>query len=316
MSKAPVIVIHGGAWSIPDDMAEASKVGVKQAARVGYEVLKQGGSAVDAVVAAVKVMEDDPVFDAGIGSVLNAAGDVEMDAVVMDGKTLNAGAVACVQNIQNPVHLARLIMDKTPHVLLVGKGANQFAKEMGLPEVSTETLVTESARESWLRYMEYHDTIGGLFSNRDLQTGCDTVGAVALDQMGNVAFATSTGGITAKRPGRVGDAPIVGSGGYADNEAGAVSTTGHGEAILRTCLAHRITNHMHSGLNADEASRAGLDYMTRRVKGSGGVVVVSTNGDIAANFTTDRMAWASVKDGQVHYGLDPEEHQTEPLYFL
>ncbi|XP_076443178.1 isoaspartyl peptidase/L-asparaginase-like [Babylonia areolata] len=309
----PVIVIHGGAWAIPESLAEASVAGVKQAARAGHALLRQGGSAVDAVERAVTVLEDDPAFDAGTGSVLNAAGEVEMDAVVMDGGTLRAGGVACVSNIQHPVHLARLVMDKTDHALLVGKGANQFAGQMGVPTVAMETLVTETARAEWQRYMQYRETVQDLFSNRAGLSGCDTVGAVAVDVTGNVAFATSTGGITAKRPGRVGDSPIVGAGGYADSQVGAVSSTGHGEAIIRTCLAHRIITLMETGQSPDAASRTALDHMTRRVQGSGGVVVVSAGGEVGVNFTTQRMAWAWVKDGQVHSGLDAGQHDLEPL---
>lgn len=308
---APVIVIHGGAWAIPDSLAQASVEGVKRAARVGYQLLMDGRSAVDAVEAAVSDMEDDSAFDAGTGSVLNAAGEVEMDAVVMDGKTLQAGGVACVQNIRHPVQLARLVMEKTEHALIVSKGANKFAEEMGVPTVPMETLVTETARNEWRRYMQYNETIEDLFSSR--QSGCDTVGAVALDKTGNVAFATSTGGITAKRPGRVGDSPIIGSGGYADSQVGAVSSTGHGEAIMRTCLAHRITMLMQTGMSPDEASRCALEHMAQRVKGFGGVVVVSRTGQVAANFTTERMAWAWVKDGELHCGLEPKQDDKELL---
>ncbi|KAL8572559.1 hypothetical protein ACOMHN_040463 [Nucella lapillus] len=309
----PVVVIHGGAWAIPGCLAEASVAGVMRAARAAHALLVQGQSAVDAVVTAVTSLEDDPAFDAGTGSVLNAAGEVEMDAVVMEGASLKAGGVACVSNIHNPVQLARLVMDKTDHALLVGKGANQFAEQMGVPTVATETLVTESARAEWKSYTQYRETINDLFSNRGGPSGCDTVGAVALDVTGNVAFATSTGGITAKRPGRVGDSPIVGAGGYADSQVGAVSSTGHGEAIIRTCLAHRIITYMETGQSPDAASQRALDHMTRRVQGSGGVVVVSAKGEVGVNFSTQRMAWAFIKEGRLHFGLDAGQHDVELL---
>ena len=310
----PVIVIHGGAWAIPDELAEDSRKGVKMAAKIGFEVLTKGGSAIDAVQAAVVAMENDPVFDCGTGSVLNSLGEVEMDAVIMDGRDLSAGGVAAVQNIFNPVKLARMVMEKTDHTLLVGKGANLFAEEMGVPEVSPEDLVTETAKQDYEKYLKYKMTIKTLFNggqkNNDWH---DTVGAVARDRHGNMAFATSTGGITAKRPGRVGDSPIIGSGGYADNEAGAVSSTGHGEAIAKVCLAKHITDLMKTGVAAKGAAEAGLRYMASRVHGFGGVVGIGPGGDIAHVFTTERMAWASIKGNELHSGLNPNEDIVEDL---
>ncbi|KAJ8308615.1 hypothetical protein KUTeg_013489 [Tegillarca granosa] len=237
MNQTPVIVIHGGAWAIPDDLAEASVEGVIRAAKTGYATLLDGGSAVDAVENAVKVLEDEPAFDAGTGSVLNSNGEVEMDAVIMDGKTLSAGG--------------------TDHVLLVGNGANQFAEEIGMERVQTEELVTEEGRKEYEHFLKFKTTVNVLFRNRD-NSGHDTVGTVAMDKNGNVAFGTSTGGITAKRPGRVGDSPIIGSGGYADNVSGAVSTTGHGESIMKVCLARHVTYLMEQGMSAQEASEKAL----------------------------------------------------------
>ncbi|XP_064600518.1 isoaspartyl peptidase/L-asparaginase-like isoform X2 [Liolophura sinensis] len=313
----PVIIVHGGAWAIPDHMAEASVAGVKAAARAGYAVLQQGGSAVQAVEAAITLMEDDPVFDAGTGSVLNSAGDVEMDAVIMEGSQLNAGAVACVQNIKNPIQLARLIMEETDHVLLVGEGANKFAEERGVETVPQSTLVTDDARKSWERFMKFRTTVDVLFRDRTTVAcppiGCDTVGATALDSSGNVAFGTSTGGITAKRPGRVGDSPLIGCGGYCDNEVGGVSTTGHGEAIIKVCLAKHTTDLMREGLSPQKALESALEFMTSRVKGSGGGVAVSKDGQVGLHFTTQRMAWAWLKQNQLHYGLDHQEDCVEKI---
>ncbi|CAH1791442.1 unnamed protein product [Owenia fusiformis] len=313
----PTILVHGGAWGIPDTLAEASVEGVKAAVKVGYEVLVNGGSAVDAVERAVRSLEDNPAFDAGHGSVLNSLKQVEMDAVIMEGDHLNAGAVACVQNIANPVSLARLVMDKTDHVLLVGRGANMFATEMGVPSVPMETLVTPNAVKEWEEMMAYNQTIRSCFKNRNIdeavpvQTGHDTVGAVALDSKGNVAFATSTGGITAKRPGRVGDSPLIGSGGYCDNRVGAVSTTGHGEAIIKVCLAKHIMQYMEQGYTAQEASDKAIQYMTDRVQSSGGVITLKNNGEIGLSFSTERMAWASLQSNTLNYGLNPDEKCSE-----
>ena len=181
MARAnPVIVIHGGAWAIPDKLEDASREGVKKAALAGWEVLNKGGTAVDAVTEAVKCLEDDPVFDAGRGSVLTAAGMVEMDALIMDGKNLDCGSVAAVNNIKNPVVLARKVMEKTPHTLIVGEGANALAKEENLEEVDKEYLVTPEGVEEWETYKKYNTTVSSLFGQR----GHDTVGAVALDKVG------------------------------------------------------------------------------------------------------------------------------------
>ncbi|XP_021362086.1 isoaspartyl peptidase/L-asparaginase-like [Mizuhopecten yessoensis] len=319
MSIKPVIVVHGGAWAIPDSLAEGSVQGVRLAAGAGYRLLKAGGSAVDAVEAAVRSMEDNPVFDAGVGSVLNADGEVEMDAVIMDGRDLRSGAVGCVQNIKNPISLARAVMEKTDHTLIVGKGANKFAEEVGAVTLPTEELVTETARREWEQLMKYHTTVTTLFGARsDVQKepdpvvqGHDTVGAVVLDAQGNIAFGTSTGGITAKRPGRIGDSPIIGAGGYADNAGGGVSTTGHGESIAKVCLAKHITHLMEGGMDPQTASETALTFMFKRVQGSGGVVVLNNCGNIGKHFTTERMAWAWIKDGVLHYGLNPGDDFNE-----
>ncbi|XP_069116954.1 isoaspartyl peptidase/L-asparaginase-like isoform X2 [Argopecten irradians] len=321
MSKAPVIIVHGGAWAIPDSLAAGSVLGVRQAATAGYLVLRGGGSAVEAVEAAIRSMEDDPVFDAGVGSVLNADGEVEMDAVIMDGKDLKSGAVGCVQNIKNPISLARAVMEKTDHTLIVGKGANKFAEEVGIETLPTNQLVTESARREWEELMKFRTTVTTLFSARgsvlndiasDAQ-GHDTVGAVALDTQGNIAFGTSTGGITAKRPGRIGDSPIIGAGGYADNSIGGVSTTGHGESIAKVCLAKHISHLMDGGMDPQTASETALTFMAQRVQGSGGAIVLGECGNVGKHFTTERMAWAWIKDNVLHHGLNPDEDFSENM---
>ncbi|KAL7878063.1 hypothetical protein SRHO_G00047060 [Serrasalmus rhombeus] len=307
----PVIVVHGGAWAIPDTLAEASVAGVKAAALAGSEVLKRGGRALDAVEAAVRMMEDDLVFDAGHGAVLNTDGEVELDAIIMEGETLAAGAVSSVRNIGNPVSLARAVMEKTDHVMLTGRGANLFAESIGVPTLPTDALVTEEERKEWEhRYKRYIVGVKELFNS---QWGHDTVGAVALDSFGNVACATSTGGIRNKMVGRVGDSPVIGSGGYADNKTGAVSCTGHGESILKVTLARLILFHMDQGRTASQAAKSSLQFMRERVQGCGGAIVVSPKGDWTATFTTERMAWAAVDENVLYYGLNPKEELKESL---
>ncbi|KAM9345414.1 isoaspartyl peptidase/L-asparaginase [Symphorus nematophorus] len=299
----PVVVVHGGAGHILEERAALSRSGVCSAARAAYAVLQGGGSSMDAVVEAVTQMENNPAFNAGCGSVLNIKGEVEMDALVMDGKTLASGAVANVRNIANPIQLARLVMEKTSHVLLTSAGANQFARSMGVPEVPQESLITEYARTRWKK---------NLAADADpvlCQMGkMGTVGAVAVDADGNVACATSTGGMLNKMEGRVGDTPCIGSGSYADNNVGAVSTTGHGETIMKVTLAQRILFHMEQGQSVEAASDLALAYMKSRVDGLGGVVTVDPQGRWAARFSSRQMAWAAVQGETLHCGLRAGEN--------
>ncbi|XP_076830447.1 isoaspartyl peptidase/L-asparaginase isoform X2 [Brachyhypopomus gauderio] len=306
----PVMVVHGGAWAIPDSLAEASVAGVKAAARAGMLNLTRGGGALDAVEVAVRMMEDDPTFDAGHGAVLNTDGEVELDAMIMEGRTLAAGAVSSVRNIANPVSLARAVMEKTNHVMLTGRGANLFAESIGVPTLPTQALVSEQERNQWEHYKHYDVAIKEYFNAR---WPSDTVGAVALDCCGNVACATSTGGIRNKMVGRVGDSPIIGSGGYADNEKGAVSCTGHGESVLKVTLARLILSHMDRGTPVSAAVEQSLRYMAVRVHGAGGAIAVSPSREWAARFTTERMAWAAIDGDLLHYGLNPQEEFKEPL---
>lgn len=305
-----VVVVHGGAWAIPDELAKASVDGVKAAACEGFSVLKGGGSALDAVEAAVRALEDNSVFNAGHGAALNADGEVELDAIIMDGKTLATGAVSSVKNIAHPVSLARAVMEKTSHCMLTSRGANQFAESLGVKTVPTETMVTAYERKEWEKHKNY---VTGVMEDFNTQWAHDTVGAVAVDCAGNVACATSTGGIRNKMVGRVGDSPIIGSGGYADNMSGAVSCTGHGESILKVTLARLILSHMENGKSVADSSQLSLQYMGDRVQGAGGAVVVSPSGQWAATFTTERMAWAAVDKDVLWFGLDPEERCKEPL---
>ncbi|CAH2248887.1 isoaspartyl peptidase L-asparaginase [Pelobates cultripes] len=300
----PVIVVHGGAGVIVKEYEEGYRAGVSRAALKGFEVMKHGGSALKSVEEAVIVLEDDPLFNAGHGSVLNEEGDIEMDAIIMDGKTLRSGAVSAVRCIANPITLARLVMEKTDHMLLTCKGASLFAKVQGIQEVPTEKLITERSRERWKKNL-----LPG--SNPvAYQLGLGTVGAVAIDAEGNVACATSTGGITNKMVGRVGDTACIGSGGYADNAVGAVSTTGHGESIMRVTLARLILHHIEQGMSPEEASDTALDYMKTRVNSIGGVIVVNHKGEWAAKFSTKQMSWAVVQDDQLQCGIEQAKGET------
>ncbi|XP_004383909.1 isoaspartyl peptidase/L-asparaginase [Trichechus manatus latirostris] len=305
----PVIVVHGGGSSnISKDRKECVRQGIMRAATVGYNILKEGGSAVDAVEGAVIILENDPEFNAGCGSVLNVNGDVEMDASIMDGKDLSTGAVSAVRCIANPIKLARLVMEKTPHCFLTDQGAAKFAASMGIPQIPGEQLVTERS----IKRLEKEKREKGA-----QKPGCNknlgTVGAVALDCKGNVAYATSTGGIINKMVGRVGDSPCVGSGGYADNNIGAISTTGHGESILKVNLARLTLFHIEQGKTLEEAANLSLGYMKSRLKGLGGVILVDKTGGWVVKWTSTSMPWAAAKDGKLHSGIDVGETTTVDL---
>ncbi|KAJ8402723.1 hypothetical protein AAFF_G00363950 [Aldrovandia affinis] len=306
-SMLPVVVVHGGAGHIPNKRAEFSCAGVRAATRGGYAVLRGGGSAMDAVVEAVTLLENNPIYNAGCGSVLNEQG-VEMDAIVMDGRTLASGAVSAVKGIANPVQLARLVMDKTSHLCLTADGASQFARAMGVQEVPEESLITDYARMRWRKNLDPDS------NPVECQMGkMGTVGAVAVDLEGNVACATSTGGMLNKMEGRVGDTACIGCGGYADNRAGAVSPTGHGEAIMKVTLSRLILFYMEQGRSAQDAADEALVYMRERVQGLGGVVVVDPHGVWAARFSSRQMAWAAAQNEQLHYGLYAGEDFTQPI---
>ncbi|CAL8111344.1 unnamed protein product [Orchesella dallaii] len=310
----PVVVVHGGAWAIPESMAERSVLGVQEAAKAAWRVLETGGNSIDAVEAAITVLEDDPVFDSGTGAVLTMDGTVELDAIIMEGNSLGAGSVACVERIKNPIQLARKVMEQADHVMLVGKGANMFAEECGIPQVPMEQLVTPEAIESWEFFKKYRCTVQTLFSNRveelpgsEFVNGHETVGCVVMDKTGLLTAGTSTGGITAKRVGRVGDSPLIGCGAYADNASAAVSCTGHGESISKVCLASLVTEKCRLGIHPNKAIRESLSYMNKRVGGAGGAICIDNKGNIGIGFNTERMAWASKTNVESVYGLDAGE---------
>ncbi|XP_049826433.1 isoaspartyl peptidase/L-asparaginase isoform X2 [Aethina tumida] len=305
----PIVLVHGGAGDIPDSRIAMKTIGVKTSAKIGYDVLKKGGTVLDAVEAAVRFMEGDEAFNAGYGSVLNLEGEVEMDASIMEGKTLKAGAVTIVKDIANPISLARKVMEKTPHVLLAGAGANKFAKEQGIPTVPPGSLVTRYAIQALHDFAKTGEVRTEIGAKNSGEVG--TVGAVAIDSQGRLAAATSTGGINGKMVGRSSDTSIIGSGTYADDEVGAVSTTGHGETIAKYCLAHSIIKLMESGKSADEATKEALEKMTARLKNTAGAITISRMGDVGIGFTSNRMSWAYQKGDKIYYGIEHNETHIE-----
>ncbi len=293
-------MVHGGAWRIAEDTHDDHIRGTRAAAEAGWRILAAGGSALDAVEQAVSVMEDDPTFDAGVGSVLNRAGGIEMDAIIMDGKSLALGAVAAVRGITNPVRLARLIAEDTDHCFLVGEGARRFAELKGM-RLCAEAELTVPREINRFRELQqkpdYQLSEGFTPDNTDPK---DTVGAVAIDAEGNVAAATSTGGAAYKLPGRVGDSPLVGSGAYADNLTGAASATGHGESIMRVALAKTATDAIARGMSAQQAADFAIKLMFDRVGGYGGLILVDYRGEIAFSYNSPHMAAAWVdENGQI-----------------
>ena len=289
------LVAHGGAWDIPDDMVDAHRHGVQQALKSGYAVLSKGGSAVEAVETAIRYMEDDETFDAGRGAFINNAGEVELDASIMDGKTFRAGAVAAVQNVKNPITLARTIMEESDHVLLVGIGATRFAREHGVPTCRQDDLITSRELERWREAQRFGTPLTKeMFRRKKVPVG--TVGAVALDRAGNIASGTSTGGTSNKYPGRVGDSPLIGCGTYADNAIGGVSSSGWGEALIKVVMAKTVADLMERlGGDAAKAAQGGIDLLARKVQGFGGVVALSRSGKVGMAFNTPRMARGYVR---------------------
>lgn len=298
MGTRPTIIVHGGAWNIPDDLVAAHQAGCRQAVLAGWSVLVGGGSALDAVETAIRIMEDDSTFDAGVGSVLNADGVVEMDAGLMDGCTLDAGAVAAVQNICNPITLARRVLE-SEHVLLIGAGASRFAQEVEIAECPPEALVVPRERVSWERIRAGE----GEGVEHMFVSGHETVGAVALDRAGNLAAGTSTGGMLYKRPGRVGDVPLIGCGLYADNDLGAVSCTGHGESIIRIVMAKRAVDGLAGGRAPHVVAEETIRFLEKRVGGQGGLILLDRQGRIGWAFNTPHMAYAWMHEGSSEPGV-------------
>lgn len=296
------LMVHGGAGAL--DNVKDQKIAVRYLDSIrgvlehGREILRLGGSALQAVEACASLLEDDPVFNAGCGSVLNEYGKVEMDAAIMDGRDLSAGAVAGIQNIPNPIQLARRVMSDSEHVLLIAEGAMRFADHCGIERAPDSYFSTpdriaqlEQARLHHKMMLDHDDG-----DTEDQKYG--TIGAIARDAEGNLAAATSTGGIVNKRMGRVGDSPIVGAGVYADNESCAVSATGFGEDFMRTVISKTIADYVEmKSMDASAAVDAGIAYLVRKVRGRGGVIVIDKDGNCATGFTTKKMIHGWIEHG-------------------
>jgi beta-aspartyl-peptidase (threonine type) len=277
VARVPSLIVHGGAGADPTDGREELRAGMREAVQAGWRVLARDGHALDAVEAAVRMLEDHPRFNAGRGSVLTSAGTVEMDASIMEGDRLGCGAVASVSRVANPVTLARRVLDDGRHVLLVAEGAHAFAQSAGVPACEPAALVTDRQRA------RLASGPGG------------TVGAVALDRHGTLAAATSTGGMVGKRPGRVGDSALIGCGTYADSTLGGVSCTGLGEAIIRVVLARRALDLLKEADDPDYAAKVAVDLLVEEGRGEGGLILVDWRGRVGYAHSTPLMpvAWMS-----------------------
>ena len=343
LSHTPTLLVHGGAWAIPADAAAAHLAGVRAALEAGHAILARGASALDAVEAAVTVLEDDPTFDAGRGSFLTSDGRVQLDALLMDGGRMRAGGVACVERLRNPIQAARLVLEKSQHVYFVGPGAEQFAQAHGMTLIDNSELVLDRERErlahAKLRHaaglndptfsgISLHDDKGPetAVTSTDLlqdeyspkgqdenspkgqnqdptEWGHDTVGAVALDSQGNLAAATSTGGTLNKTPGRVGDSSLIGCGCYADNLAAAVSLTGWGEPIMKLVLGKWATDRVSAGSPPEIVAREAIAYLYNRLGGHGGIILLGPDGRFGLAHNTPAMAWGLATPAGLHTGL-------------
>jgi L-asparaginase / beta-aspartyl-peptidase len=282
------LVIHGGTGAIPADLPQPRKqpyeAALANALDDAFLILERGGSSLDAVTTAVRMLEDNPLFNAGCGAALSSEGQAELDAAIMDGRERRAGSVAGVRHVKNPIELARWVMEHTPHVMLIGEGAEELAIEAGLPLVANSHFRTDERRRQ-LASEQQGITVSDL-----VPAAHGTVGAVALDTHGNLAAATSTGGMTNKRPGRVGDTPIIGAGTFAKNGVCAVSCTGHGEYFIRCMAAHHIAAAVeYRGMNLQQAAQDLLQREIGHLGGYGGVIGVDAQGRMVAEFTSSGM---------------------------
>jgi len=328
----PVLVIHGGAWAMPDDGVAGHERGITEALKAGWSALERGGTSVDAVEAAVTVMEDDDTFDAGRGSFLTRDGRVQLDALLMNGADLRTGGVACVERLHNPIQAARLVMEKSPHVYFVGAGAERFATQHGMRLVDNSELIVSRERERLMAFQqreaagERDTTFSGERELKPLEEAelereveralpeelqvedptlhsHDTVGAVALDRFGNLAAATSTGGTLNKAPGRVGDSSLIGCGCYADNESAAVSLTGWGEPIMKLVLGKWAVDRVAAGAPPEQAASDAIAYLFKRLGGHGGIILLGPDGRLGIAHNTPRMAWGIAETSGMQVGI-------------
>jgi beta-aspartyl-peptidase (threonine type) len=320
----PILLIHGGAWAMPDDAVASHERGIAAALDAGWSRLSRGGTAIDAVEAAVTVMEDDDTFDAGRGSFLTRDGRVQLDALIMNGADLRTGGVACVEHLRNPIRAARLVLEQSPHVYFVGPGAERFATQHGMRLVENADLIVPREHDRLMAFQRAEaagqpDTTfsGTSIEQTALETEVlqaipdelriddptlhshDTVGAVALDQYGNISAGTSTGGTLSKAPGRVGDSSLIGCGCYADNQSAAVSLTGWGEPIMKLVLGKWAVDRVAAGSTPQAAATSAIDYLFTRLGGHGGIILLGPDGQIGIAHNTPRMAWGiATADGQ------------------
>jgi beta-aspartyl-peptidase (threonine type) len=301
-SMPAAIIVHGGAGTVTPDRAEGVQQGCKEAVLLGWNILQAGGSALDAVEAAVRSLEDNPMYNAGTGACLTSEGNIELDAGIMEGHTPQVGAVACIELIKNPISLARRVLE-SQYVLLVGKGAEVFAQEQGIPQCSFEDLLTERQYHIWLEKNgqttgsaqpepRYHRREVASLKAREEKHG--TVGAVAIDMTGRLAAATSTGGIPNQHPGRVGDTPLIGCGFYADDHA-AVSCTGDGEDFMRLLIAKRAADFVARGETAREAAESAIALLGARA--TGGLIVIDRRGNVGFAWNSQHMKHAYIAEG-------------------
>lgn len=274
----PAFILHGGAGAPPVDLQADRERGLRRAFEAAWAILQQSGSAIDAVIQATVVLEDDPVFNAGVGSCLNRDGEVEVDASLMEGMTFQAGAVGAVRNIRNPILLAKAVMDDRRHVFLCGKGAEHFARQRGLPTASRDELITERQWQRWQANQSKGEA--------------GTVGAVALDRAGHLAAATSTGGILHKLPGRIGDSAVIGAGTYADDTCGAGSATGDGEAIIRATLTRTAVELLRHGTDPLRVAHSAIKLLHKRTGGEGGIILLDPFGRVGYAYNTPAMSLA------------------------
>ncbi|UCH31544.1 MAG: isoaspartyl peptidase/L-asparaginase [Candidatus Bathyarchaeota archaeon] len=299
-SQRPTIVVHGGAGEWKPDRQNLGILGVKRAAKAGFDVLRRSGTALDAVEAAVMMMEDDSTFNAGLGSSLNLEKSVEMEASIMDGETLKAGATALLTNIRNPIHLARIIMEKTDHIFIAGKSAQRLGEIFNLEKANP---VTKLRERHWLDLKNkirqgtsgYLPKLSNLMKSYPEFMNADTVGAIAIDQLGNVAAATSTGGLTFKIPGRIGDSPLIGCGNYADNKIGACSATGIGEIAMKLVLAKSACCLIHKGYSPQEAAEILIKRVNQAIQNTPnqmGLIAIDKKGRIGAAHNSHHLCWS------------------------
>ncbi len=291
-----VLAVHGGAGSIPEELVASRRDGLEQALATGWQRLQQGEDALAAVVAAVEVMESLPQFNAGYGSTLTSSGTVEMDAGVMQGKGLHVGAVATISRVAHPIRLAVEVLH-SPHILLAGAGAEAFAQSRNMPLIAPDDLISRRRRRMWEAWDHRPVDVMADDRGKTIQTDKDTVGAIALDSAGHVAAATSTGGMSWKLPGRVGDSPLVGAGFYADDALGAVSTTGWGETIARSLLGYRTVAGLEQ-FTPEESARRALQFLDESVQGSAGLILIRRDGEFTAAWNSAMMGYAVQREGE------------------